>query len=104
MLSATNTLTDFAPTEDSVTNGERLAAANQTSNIIWPASISVPVNVNKWWSMQFNMVGNIQALSGKVSANPLTIKQKYLQFNAEQSFTFPKDFSLQLSGFTPAKD
>ncbi|HEY5390896.1 MAG TPA: outer membrane beta-barrel family protein, partial [Hanamia sp.] len=99
----TNTITDFTPSVNPVTNIETLAAANQKSNIIWAAALSVPINVNKWWTMQYNLVGNSLALSGTVSGSHVTLKQDYLQFNAEQSFNLPKDYSVELSGFYTTK-
>ncbi|HUZ61081.1 MAG TPA: TonB-dependent receptor [Hanamia sp.] len=99
----TNTITDFTPSVNPVTNIETLAAANQKSNIIWAATLSVPVNVNKWWTMQYNLVGNSQALSGSVSGSPITLKQDYLQFTTQQSFNLPKNYSVELSGFYSTK-
>ncbi len=99
----TNTITHYTPSINPVTNIETLAAANQKSNIIWAAALSIPVNVNKWWTMQYNLVGNSQALSGNVSGSPVTIKQDYLQIITQQSFIFPKDYSLELSGFYTTK-
>ncbi len=70
---------------------------------MWAVSLSVPVTVNKWWNMQYNVVGNSQALSGSISGTALTIKQDYLQFTTQQSFTLPKDYSVELSGFYTTK-
>ena len=99
----TNTITDFSPQVDSVTNIETLAADNQKSTRIWAVSLSVPVTVNKWWTMQYNMVGNSHFLSGSISGSPLKLKQSYLQFNSQQSFVLPKGYSLELSGFYTTK-
>lgn len=99
----TNTITNFAPTVDPVTNIETLAAENQKSNAVWAVSLSVPVAATKWWNMQYNLVGNSQALSGKISGSPLTLKQDYLQFTTQQSFTLPKDYSVELSAFYTTK-
>ena len=99
----TNTITDFSPKVDSVTNIEILAADNQKSTRVWAVALSIPVTVNKWWTMQYNVVGNSQLLSGNISGSPLTIKQNYLQFNSQQSFVLSKDYSLELSGFYSTK-
>lgn len=99
----TNTITDFTPSVNPVTNIETLAAANQKSNTIWAAALSLPVNVNKWWTMQYNLVGNSQALSGSVSGSPITLKQDYLQLTSQQSLNLPKDYSVELSVFYTTK-
>ncbi len=99
----TNTITNFTPSVNPVTNIETLAAANQKSNTIWAAALSVPVNVNKWWTMQYNVIGNSQALEGSVSGKPVTIKQDYLQLTSQQSFNLPKDYSIELSAFYSTK-
>lgn len=99
----TNTITDFSPKVDPVTNIETLAAENQKSNAVWAASLSVPITVSKWWTMQYNVVGNSQVLSGSISGSPLTLKQDYLQFTTQQSFNLPKDYSVELSGFYTTK-
>ena len=99
----TNTITNFTPSVNPVTNIETLAAANQKSNTIWAAALSVPVNVNKWWTMQYNVIGNSQALEGSVSGKPVTIKQDYLQLTSQQSFNLPKDYSIELSAFYSSK-
>jgi hypothetical protein len=88
---------------DSVSNIETLAAANQKSTRIWAVSLSVPVNVSKWWTMQYNIVGNNRVLSGTLSGSPIKLKQSYLQFNSQQSFVLPKGYSLELSGFYTTK-
>jgi outer membrane receptor protein involved in Fe transport len=99
----TNTITNFTPSVNPVTNVETLAAANQKSNTIWAAALSVPVNVNKWWTMQYNVIGNSQALEGSVSGKPVTIKQDYLQLTSQQSFNLPKDYTVELSAFYSTK-
>ncbi len=99
----TNTITDFTPTVDSVTNIETLAAANQKSTSGWAAALSVPVTVNKWWTMQYNLTGNSQVLSGNIAGSPITLKQDYLQITTQQSFSLPKDYSVEISGFYTTK-
>ncbi len=99
----TNTITNFTPSVNPVTNVETLAAANQKSNTIWAAALSVPVNVNKWWTMQYNVIGNSQALEGSVSGKAVTIKQDYLQLTSQQSFSLPKDYTVELSAFYSTK-
>jgi len=99
----TNTITNFSPKVDPVTNIETLAADNQKSNQVWAVSLSIPVTVNKWWSMQYNIEGDNQVLSGSSSGSPLKLNQSYLQFNSQQSFILPKGYSLELSGFYTTK-
>ena len=94
----TNTITNFSPKADPVTKIETLAAENQKSNQVWAVSLSIPVTVNKWWTMQYNLVGNNQILLGNIAGSPIKVKQNYLQFTSQQSFVLPKDYSLEVSG------
>ncbi|KAA9035939.1 TonB-dependent receptor [Ginsengibacter hankyongi] len=98
-----NTITDFSPKVDPVTNIETLAAENQKSNVVWAASLSVPVTVSTWWTMQYNLAGNSQLLRGSISGSPVTLKQDYLQLTTQQSFNLPKDYSVEVSGFYTTK-
>jgi hypothetical protein len=99
----TNTITNFSPKVDPVTNIETLAADNQKSNRIWAVSVSIPVTVNKWWTMQYNVAGNSQLLSGSISGDPVKLEQGYLQITSQQSFILPQNYSVELSGFYTTK-
>lgn len=99
----TNTITNFSPRVDPATNIQTLAAENQKRDKILAVSLSLPYEVNKWWSMQNNLIGTNENLSAHFNKLPINIQQKYLQFTSQQSFKLPKDLSFELSGFYRSK-
>jgi len=75
---------------NTVTNGKNLQMAY--------INLSLPFKVTKWWSMQNNLSG------GWYQSNSFykeKIKQEYTSFfaNSTQTFTLPKDISLELNGW-----
>lgn len=94
-----NTITNFSPSIDPANNKQTFAAENQKDKHIVAATVTLPVTVNKWWTMQNNMSGQWQQLNAFYKGAPLTIRQKNISVNTTQTFTLPRDFSVELSGF-----
>ena len=93
-----NPITNFSPTIDSVTNIETLAADNQRSKKSFSASLSLPFTITKWWSMQNNLNAVWQQLNTTFNKTPVSITQHNFSISSTQTFTFPKEISLELSG------
>ncbi|OQP61953.1 hypothetical protein A3860_30135 [Niastella vici] len=92
-------ITNFSPKIDSLTNKETLAAENQDNRKTVTISLSLPVTVTKWWSMQMNINGSFQQINGSYNEQALTIENKTFFLSGQQIFTLPKELSLSLSGF-----
>ncbi len=92
-------IANFSPKIDSATNKQTLAAENQKNQQIIALSISLPVKVTAWWNMQNNIIATWQELNAFYFGSPLRIRQKNFNINSSQSFTLPKDFSIELSGY-----
>jgi hypothetical protein len=93
------TITNFAPKIDPVTNRQTLAAENQKDKNIVAATVSLPVTVTKWWNMQNNISALWEELHAVYNKAPLRIAQKNININTTQSFTLPKEFSVEVTAF-----
>ncbi|MEO6721760.1 MAG: TonB-dependent receptor [Ferruginibacter sp.] len=94
-----NAITGFQPKIDSVTNKMVASPENLVDQKIVSLIISVPVEVNKWWSMQYNITGLAQRVNALYKKEPVTLQQANFRINATQKFKLPKEFSIELSGF-----
>jgi outer membrane receptor protein involved in Fe transport len=60
--------------------------------------ITVPVVVNTWWAMQYNVTGVWQQVT--IPGNKPEKKDRtHININAMQSFRLPKNYSVELTGF-----
>ena len=94
-----NTITGFQPDVDSLSNKTILTPENLENQKLISATLSVPVTVTKWWSMQYNVTGIWQQVNALYKDEQLRIEQKNIRINMTQVFTLPRDFSMELSGF-----
>ena len=92
-------ITNFSPKVDPVTNKQTLAAENQKNQQTLNLSVSLPLTISRWWNSQTNMNGNWQQLDAFYLGDPLKIRQASFNINTTQSFTLPKNFSIELSAF-----
>ena len=92
-------ITNFSPKVDPQTHKETLAAENQDNRNTFSISLSLPIDITKWWSMQNNIAGISQQLNGIYNQERIQLKQKNFSVNSTQSFKLPKDYSVVLSGF-----
>lgn len=79
---------------NTVTNGKNLKFFN--------INLSLPFRITKWWSMQNNLSGN-WGQSNSFYKESVTQEYIYAYLNSTQTFTLPKDISLELSGFYRTK-
>ncbi|MEI9911051.1 MAG: outer membrane beta-barrel family protein [Bacteroidota bacterium] len=92
-------ITNFSPKVDSVTNKQTFAAENQKNQKTMALMLALPVKITNWWNMQNNIIATWQQLNAFYFGTPLRISQKNFNINSIQSFTLPKDFSIELSGY-----
>lgn len=94
-----NPITNFSPKVDPATNKQTLAAENQKNRKIVSATMSLPFTITNWWKMQNNFIGTWQQLNAFYKGDPFRIEQKNYNINSTQSFSLPKDYSIELSGY-----
>jgi hypothetical protein len=94
-----NPITRFSPRIDSVTNKQTLAAENQRSQHLVSLNLSLPLQLTKWWNMQNNLSGMWQQVNAIYIGTPLQIRQKSFNVSSVQTFSLPKEFSIELNGF-----
>ena len=93
----------FQPETDSNTLSTILSPQNLENQKIISAIISLPVNVNAWWTMQFNITGLWQEVDAIYKKEPVRLSYANINIYGSQQFKLPKDFSLELSGFYQSK-
>ena len=94
-----NAITGFQPQSDSISNQVSYTPQNLRNQKMASAIISIPVIVNHWWSMQYNLTGNWQQVNAIYEKMDIRISQANLNLNLNQRFTLPKNYYLELSGF-----
>lgn len=94
-----STIAGFQTRVDPVTNRQIYFSENLKDKKTASVTLSFPINLTNWWSMQFNLTGIRTELRSYFGGELLTFKQKSLNFFASQTFTLPKDFTFEVSGF-----
>ncbi len=94
-----NTITNFAPRVDPVTNTLTILSENQKDKAIAAVTVSLPLQLTQWWTMQNNLSGQWIELNAVYKGIPLLIEQKTFNYNFTQSFMLPKEYALEVSGF-----
>lgn len=92
-------ITDFQPELDSTTLKTTITPQNLKNQKIFSAVTSIPVNVNNWWKMQFNITGSWVQVNSLYKKAPVRLSYATVVLSGSQQFTLPKQFSLELSGF-----
>lgn len=92
-------ITNFSPQVDPVTNKQTLAAENQKHRKVGTITLSLPFTITKWWRMQNNAIGVWQSMDAFYKGDPIVMEQATFVARSTQSFTLPKDFSVEVSGF-----
>lgn len=67
-------ITNFAPTVDPKTNKEILASENQDNLKTISVSLSLPIEITGWWSLQANLNGNLQRMAGRYQGQPFLLE------------------------------
>jgi outer membrane receptor protein involved in Fe transport len=98
-----NPITDFSPQVDSSSNKQTLAAENQKSQKTAAIILSLPFKITNWWNMQNNITGTWMQLNALYNGGNYVIEQKNFNINTTQSFTLPKNYSIELSGYYQSK-
>jgi len=84
---------------DTVNNLLYLSSRNFKNSQYMTASFSLPVTVNKWWSMQNNIIGNWREINTAHDTRPVLLQNFDYSINSTQRFIISKDISAELTGF-----
>ena len=99
-----NSIVRFLPKVDTVTNKQILTGANLKSVNTLTGSLSLPVTVSSWWSMQNNIMANWQQVNTSYNDVPIQLEQANYRITSTQIFKLPKDYSVELFGFYQSKN
>jgi outer membrane receptor protein involved in Fe transport len=92
-------ITQFSPKIDSATNKQTFAAENQRNRNSVSITMSLPFKITNWWNMQNNITGWWEALNAMYKATSFVLKQGNVNLNTTQTFTLPKNYSVELSAY-----
>jgi outer membrane receptor protein involved in Fe transport len=84
---------------DPKTNKQLIFAENLRAVQTLSLQFSAPVNITKWWTLQSNISGTWQQADLGNENKGLKVKQVNLNLRVIQTFTLPKDISMELGGF-----
>ena len=92
-------ITGFQAETDSTTLTTILTPQNLENQKIISAVISLPVKINDWWTMLFNITGQWQQVNALYKKTPVKLSYSSINIYGNQQIKLPKKFSLELSGF-----
>ena len=83
---------------DTVNNILYLSARNFDYALYLNASFSLPVVVNKWWSMQNNITGDWRQINTEYEKIKIQLENYSYSIHTTQRFLLPGDFSVEITG------
>ncbi len=94
-----NSIAIFQTRIDPKTNKQIIFAENlnylQTVSLL----LALPFEINKWWSMQNNIIGTWHQVNTTYNNAPLTVKMANVNIRTTQNFQLSKTYSLELTAF-----
>lgn len=96
-------ITGFQAETDSTTLTTLLTPQNLENQKLVNVLISLPVKINDWWTMQFNITGLWQQVNAIYQKKSLRLSYGNINIYGSQQFKLPKKFALELSGFYQSK-
>ncbi|WP_020538471.1 outer membrane beta-barrel family protein [Lewinella cohaerens] len=85
------------------TNQQLIAAENLKNRNTLAFTLALPIQIAEWWNMQNNIIGTWQEVNVYFDETLVNIQNKNLQMTWINSFTLPKDFRAELTGFYQTK-
>lgn len=89
----------FQSKVDPTSNKQIVTGANLKSLHTFAGSFSLPLIINKWWTMQNNLIGTWQQSNTTYNDEPIQIHQANYRITSAQNFKLPKELSVEISGF-----
>ena len=101
-----NAIVGFQPDPDSLNGKTVFSPQNLLNKKVVSAIFSIPVTLNNWWDMQYNISGLWEQSNLFYQKKRLRLNQFNYRVNVSERFKLPKQFSIELSGFyqSPAID
>ncbi len=94
-----NVIAGFQPHVDAATNRIQYYAENIDHQQTLSVSASLPWQVTPWWKSQNNLTGLWQSLTTVYLDSPVSRTVWNAQVNTSQTFTLPRKFTAELTGF-----
>ena len=97
------TIGNFQIDVNTANNKQYMTAQNLDFTKTLNASFSLPFTFTKWWSAQFNLVGNWQQVKASYLKDPISVSTVNFSISGYQNFTLPKNYAIELSGLYQSK-
>ena len=94
-----NVIAGFQPHVDAATNRIQYYAENIDHQQTLALTASLPWQVTPWWKSQTNLTGLWQSLATVYLDSPVSRTVWNAQLNSSQTFTLPRKFTAELTGF-----
>ena len=98
-----NSIGSFQSEVDVSTNKQTITAKNLRSTQSINASLSLPLTITKWWSSQININNTWQKIETDYNQKNISLVNIDYNISGFQSFTLPRNFGIELSGFYQSK-
>ena len=103
-LSVTYTLENasiqaFQPRTDSIANKQILSAQNIKNLKTLNVSLTVPITITNWWTVQLNLMGTWNQANAIIDNKDVQINNVSYGINGSQRFTLSPSWSAEMSGF-----
>ncbi|MEO7312218.1 MAG: outer membrane beta-barrel family protein [Chitinophagaceae bacterium] len=92
-------IASFQTEVNAASNQQYIIARNLTSTQIVFGSLSLPISITKWWFSQLNLNTTWQNVKADYKQKSLAVSKFDYNISGFQSFTLPKDYAIELSGF-----
>ncbi|MEO1437334.1 MAG: outer membrane beta-barrel protein, partial [Bacteroidota bacterium] len=89
----------FQPDVNTESNVLTVTSVNLEDRHSVNLSLTLPVTITKWWSVRFNKNLFWQQTNAIYQDNPVSVELVTFGMNGTSSFTLPKNFGLEVSGF-----
>jgi hypothetical protein len=94
-----NVIARFQPTLDEETNTVFLKTENIDQRQTVSMMVAFPLKVTSWWEMQNNFTANYQKVNSELNEETYEVEQKGLQAVMTNTFTLPKNYTIELMGY-----
>lgn len=80
------------------TNSTILSIVNLDQTDMFNLNLSLPIYVTEWWEMNNNLSGITSHITSDYYNEPMDVSHTWYTINSTQSFTLPKNISIELNG------
>lgn len=94
-----SSIASFQSRFDVALNRQIIVPINLKEQKMFSSSLSFPVKITDWWNMRLSTMYFWRENTAVTDLGTLTLSQGTFRFNGNQTFTLPKGFNLELSGF-----